>query len=97
MALQMITVTLGATATRVRSTPLFATAVRIENDAGNALVKFGDLGLVTDAYAGSVPADTATDSNAVTLGPFFAALVDVSLLYLLGTVGQKVRVAVIVP
>jgi hypothetical protein len=90
------TVTLGAAATQVTSTEIYASFVRIENEAGNALVKFGGPAVSAADYSGSVPADTATASNGVTIGPFHSNLVSVHGLYLLGTAAQKVHVTAVV-
>ena len=97
MALLSYTVTLGAAATQVTSTETYASFVRIENEAGNALVKFGDSSVSAADYAGSVPADTATASNAVTLGPVTFTGIPLNSLYLLGTAGQRVHVAAVAP
>lgn len=95
MALIGITVTLGAAATQVIATETYCTWLRIENEAGNALVKFGDSAVSATDYSGSVPADTATASNAVTVGPHMAHSIRLDHLYLLGTNTQKVHVAAI--
>lgn len=95
MALLSYTVTLGATATQVTSATVFAECVRLESEAGNALVKFGGSAVSAASYAGSVVADTATASNAVILGPVKAGAIALHDLYLLGTAAQKVHVAVI--
>jgi len=95
MALLSYTITLGAAAAPPFDTELHAAFVRIENGDGNALVKYGGSTLSAADYAGSVPADTATISNAVTLGPFPAAIISVHRLYFLGAAGQKVHLTVI--
>jgi hypothetical protein len=98
MALLSYTITLGAAAAVPSlGSDVFASSLRIENEAGNALVKFGGSDLSATVYAGSVPADTATASNAVTLGSFPGSAIAVHGLYLLGTAGQKVHLAVVTP
>ena len=97
MALLSYTITLGAVAAPPFITEQHAAFVRIENEIGNDLVKYGGSDLAAAVYAGSVPADTATVSNAVTLGPFPAAIISVHTLYLLGTAGQKVHLTLITP
>lgn len=97
MALIGITVTLGAAATQVTSSVLFCPWVRIENEAGNALVKFGDSAVSATDYFGSVPADTATVSNAVSIGQHVSSSIRLDHLYLLGTAAQKVHVTAITP
>jgi len=97
MALLGITVTLGASATQVISSETWATWVRIENEAGNALVKYGSSAVSAADYYGSVPADTATASNAASIGPHFSNSIRLDHLYLLGTAAQKVHVSYISP
>jgi hypothetical protein len=94
MALLSYTITLGAVAAPPTLSPatLFVSQLRIENEAGNATVKFGGSDLSGTVYGGSVAA-----SDAVTLGPLVGAAIAVHDLYLLGTAGQKVHLSVITP
>jgi len=96
MALSRLTVTLGAAATQVTATETYVSFVRIENEAGNALVKYGESDISANDYAGSVPADTATASNGVSLGPCSANLISLHELYLIGTAAQRVHLTVVV-
>ena len=95
MALLAYTVTLGAAATQVTSAATYASFVRIENEAGNDLVKFGDSTVSAVDYSGSVPGDAVDASNGVTIGPFHSNLISLHGLYLLGTAAQKVHVTAV--
>jgi len=95
LALLSYTVTLGAAATQVTSDTVFADCVRLESEAGNAIVKFGGSAVSAADYAGSVVADTATASNAVVLGTVKGGVIALHDLYLLGTAAQKVHVSVV--
>lgn len=95
MAILTYTVTLGAGATRAVATVTPVASIRIENEASNALVKFGPAAVSSTSYGGSVPADTASVSNAVTLGPFPVDAMDLSSLYFLGTENQKIHLTAV--
>ena len=98
MALQVYTVTLAGTTTPVQ---LSATrqpfhSMRIESDASNAIAYFGKAGVTTSVYAGTVLANTATITNAVTIGPFSGEYnSDIQEWWFLGTDGQKLRITLI--
>lgn len=94
MAILTYTVTLSG-ATRAVTTVTPVASIRIENEASNALVKYGPSTVSATEYGGSVPADTATVTNAVTLGPFPMDAMDLSSLYFLGTDTQKIHITAV--
>lgn len=97
MALLQYTVTLGAAATRAITTHLPMNFMRIENEASNAVVKYGTSAITTNDYAGAVLAQTATINNAVTVGPFPQGCMNLDEFYFLGTENQKIHLTVITP
>lgn len=97
MALEQYTVTLGASITRAITTHKSMNFLRIENEASNAVVKYGASTLTTTDYAGAVLAQTATINNAVTIGPFPQGCMNLDEFYFLGTENQKIHLTVITP
>jgi len=97
MALVHYTVTLGAGATRAIATVLSTSLIRIENEASNAIVKYGNADVSATDYGGSVVANTATITNAVTLGPFPQGQMNLNDLWFLGTENQKIHLVVSTP
>lgn len=91
------TVTVGATAVRAVAEPTEVSFLRIESEAGNALVYFGGSGLTTADYAGTVVANQATAANAVILGPSHVQPIKLQEIYFLGTAGQKIHLAAVLP
>jgi hypothetical protein len=90
MAFLSQTVTFTGTAVRATTEPTFLSSLRIESEAGNGIVYFGDSGVSNTDYAGSIKAG-ASDPAAVFLGPYVAAPIPLHQLYFLGTSGQKIH------
>ena len=95
MALQQITLTLTTVAVQAVTAHTPFKYLRIENEAGNALVKYGLSTLTSTDYAGSVPADTATVTNAIVIGAFDTLPSNLDEFYFLGTNAQKIHLTVI--
>jgi len=93
MSLHHLTVTLGAGNTAI-STPaagnpsIRCMELQIENETGNADVKVGDTNLTSTNYGRIV---TAGPANAVTFRVSIHSI-DLSSVFLLGTISQKVHV-----
>lgn len=97
MALEQYTVTLGAGNTQAITTHKPVTYLRIENEASNAVVKYGTSALTSTVYAGAVLAQTGTINNAVTVGPFPHGIMNLDEFYFLGTENQKFHITAITP
>jgi hypothetical protein len=97
MALRQYTVTLGAGNTRAVTVHTPISFLRIENEASNAVVKYGTSALAAADYAGAVLAQTATINNAVTVGPFPHGIMNLDEFYFLGTEAQKIHLTAITP
>lgn len=97
MALLSYTVTLGATAAPATTEVTEVSFLRIESEAGNDLVKFGDSTVSAASYAGSVVANQATADNAVILGPSHVQPIKIQEIYFMGTAGQKIHLAAVLP
>ena len=96
MALMQLTLTMTGSNVQASSTSQPCKFVRVENEAGNAIVKYGTSLLSATVYAGSVLADTATINNGVIIGPFSGeAPMDLTNLYFLGTDGQEIHLTVV--
>ena len=91
-----LTVTMTGSAVQASTTRKPAKYVRIESEASNAIVYYGDSTVTTAAYAGTVLANTATINNGVILGPFSGEYnIELSELYFIGTNAQKIHLTVI--
>lgn len=97
MPLLQYVVTLGSGATQAVTSNTPICFLRIENEAGNAVVKYGTSALTSTAYAGAVLAQTATINNAVTLGPWPQSVLDLQDLRFLGTQNQKIYLTAVTP
>ena len=97
MALLQFTVSMTGAPVRAITTHLPIAFLRIENEAGNAVVKYGTEDVTATDYAGAVLAQTATINNAVTVGPFPHGLMNLDEFYFLGTDGQEVHLTAITP
>lgn len=97
MALFQFTVTLGAGITRAITTHLPINQLIIENEASNALVKYGGPSLTPTDYAGSVIAQSATVDSSKTIGPFPQSCMNLDEFYFLGTADQKIHITAITP
>lgn len=96
MALRQYTVTLTTAALQAITTNLPITFLRIENEIGNAAVKYGTSAISATDYAGEVLADTATISNGVSIGPFDTpGRMNLQEFWFLGTNTQKIHLTVI--
>lgn len=97
MALLQYTVTLGAGATQAVTEHLPIAYLRIENEAGNALVKYGTSALTSTDYAGSVIAQSATVDSSKVIGPFPHGIMNLDEFRFLGTENQKIHLTAITP
>ena len=103
MALRVYTITLAGTSTPVQATLTGSETLghqpfkymRIESDASNAIAYYGNSAITTSNYAGTVLANTATQNNAVIIGPFNVLPSNVDEFWFLGTSTQNLRLTVI--
>ena len=96
MAMKSYTVTMTGSAVQISTTRQPFHEMRIESEAGNAIVYFGASTVSSSDYAGSVLANTATITNAVVIGPFSGEYnSDISEWYFSGTNGQKIHICLI--
>lgn len=95
MAILTYTVTLAATATRAVTAWTPIAFLRIENEASNAVVKFGPSTVSSTSYGGAVIAEQAAASNAVTIGPFDTNAFNLEDIYFLGTDTQKIHLTAV--
>ncbi len=93
MAFRHFTVTLLATETRAISAHLPVSFVRVENVAGNDIVRWGQSGLTTIDYGGSVAAGAASEE----IGPVPHGLMNLDQIYFLGTTDDVIHLTVITP
>ena len=96
MALHQVTLTMTGSAVQASATSVPFSYMRIENEASNAIVKYGLSTVTSTDYAGSVLADTTTINNSVIIGPMpQPGCMNLLEFYFLGTNSQKIHLTVI--
>ncbi len=95
MAFRHFTVTLLATETRAIATHLPVSYVRAEGESGNAIMYWGQTGLTTEDYGGSIPATSV--AGFLIVGAFPHGILNLDELYFLGTTDDVVHLTVVTP
>lgn len=95
MALKQFTVTMTGSAVQATSAHTPFKYMRMESEAGNAIVYYGDSTVTSSAYAGTVLANTATINNGVIIGAFDTLPSNLDEFYFVGTNNQKIHLTLI--
>lgn len=95
MALRQYTLTMTGSAVQLTTDHVPFHFMRIENEVGNAAVQFGTSTVTTSSYAGAVLANTATVTNAVSIGPFPQLPSNAEEFWFIGTNTQKIHITLI--